>query len=455
MASSGRPVGSATSAVGFLLAAVLLLGAAASAPAADRGLVRRLEREIAKIPYVDSHSHVPAPQGIAKMLEDGKYDLPYLLGRATYVAEFTYGGNWEELKESLQVNAHHAYYRVMVAAMRDLYGLRGELDEESFKEVSSRMDAAHRKPGWYAEVLRRANVKHVVWLGADGRGRESVPGPEFHPVWGIDGFVFVAGKEKQKKGEKEARWRIDALRESAGDGLEGLGDMEKLVEKRIAAFFEKGGVGLKSTAAYFRKLDFDTGVARKDAAAAFKKVLARRDLRKEEEKLLQDYLMTKVLQQAAKHQKPVQFHTGNQQNWGMLPWCDPTELNPLLYTGELWDAKFVLLHGGYPFSRDAITLVRYFGNAYLDLAWMVLFSPEAARSVLSEALDILDGGHLMLGTDTASLEGMYGTVKFTRRVLAEVLADKIEKGYWTEEVALQAARRILYHNAVDLYGLED
>jgi hypothetical protein len=41
-------------------------------------------------------------------------------------------------------------------------------------------------------------------------------------------------------------------------------------------------------------------------------------------------------------------------------------------------------------------------------------------------------------------------VKILRRSLAEVLAEKIERGLWTEEVALNAARRILNQNAVDL-----
>jgi len=41
-------------------------------------------------------------------------------------------------------------------------------------------------------------------------------------------------------------------------------------------------------------------------------------------------------------------------------------------------------------------------------------------------------------------------VKFLRRILGEVPAEKIKRGLWTEEVALNAARRILNQNAVDL-----
>ena len=84
---------------------------------------------------------------------------------------------------------------------------------------------------------------------------------------------------------------------------------------------------------------------------------------------------------------------------------------------------------------------------------MALFSPAAAKRALGDAIDMLDGRHLMFGTDSANLEEMYGTVKFTRRLLAEVLAEKVESGFLTEKAALQISRRILYENAVELYGL--
>ena len=74
---------------------------------------------------------------------------------------------------------------------------------------------------------------------------------------------------------------------------------------------------------------------------------------------------------------------------------------------------------------------------------------------MGEALDIIPAGRLMMGTDTANLEEMYGTIKFTRRVLANALAKKVFNGYLTEEVALDSARRALSTNAMELYGLKD
>lgn len=61
----------------------------------------------------------------------------------------------------------------------------------------------------------------------------------------------------------------------------------------------------------------------------------------------------------------------------------------------------------------------------------------------------------MFGTDAANLEEMYGTVKFTRRILAEVLAEKIESGFLIQVAALLIAKRVLFTNAAELYGIGD
>jgi len=412
----------------------------------------RLEAAIALIPYVDTHTHLPDPRKFREQFKTAKYDVTWLLGQGTYVAEFTSGSTWDEVKANLAVNAQHPYYRVIREAFQDLYGLPpgGELTDESARSVSGRMDAAHRDPGWSDEVLRkRANVAHLVWIEG-GRADSPMPAAWYHPVWNIDGLVFVAGRD-----DKTKVWRLDEVRKRFGVKVNTLGGMEKLIASEIDGFFARGGVALKSTAAYYRPLDFDDTVPRARADRAFAKAVRHESLTGAERKAVEDWLMTRVLTAAAKNKKPIQFHTGNQQSWNTVANSNPLGLNRLLVTGKWWDVKFVVLHGGYPYTREAITMTRYFGNCYLDLAWMVLFSPAAAKSALAEAIDIIPSGQLVIGTDTANLEEFYGTLKFTRRVLAEVLAEKVAGGFLTESVALDVARRVLHDNAMALYGLKD
>jgi predicted TIM-barrel fold metal-dependent hydrolase len=422
-------------------------------------LVERLLSEIEAIPFVDSHTHVPLPSAIQEKLQNKrfKYDVPYLLGACTYVAQFMAGKDWREVRKRVAVNAHHAYYRPMIFAMRDLYGLgkSEELSDANVKKISDRMNSSHRDPKWYGEVMRRANVRHILWMDWNGKDLHKLPvnrlkSTTFHPVWNVDWSIYFYGK-KPKKGEP---FELEAYAENFGKKPKSLDDLEAMHDASLRRFFANGGVSLKSTSSYFRPLDFNVNVPRAKAAAAFKKVVAQKPLTLAEQRDLQDYSIVRFLRKAAKRKAPFQFHTGNQQNWNTVEDSNPLKLNALLLSGEFKDAKFVLLHGGYPYTQQSIMLAKYFpGTVYLDLTWMSLFSPAAAKQTLSQALDMLDGAQVMFGTDTANFEEFYGTVKITRRVVADVVAEKVESGLWTEKVALEAAKRILNKNAIELYGL--
>jgi hypothetical protein len=449
--------------LGSILCGLALTSVSVGTPrkAAQDPLVEHLLKQINEIPFVDSHTHVPLPAGMAERMKDKSfhYDVPYLIGGASYIASFIYGKDWPEMKERLKVNAQHAYYRPMVMAMRDLYGLgeNDELNDSNVEEISRKMDAAHHDPNWYGEVLKRANVRHILWMDWNGKDLQNLPGNKlkdmaFHPLWNVDWVVYFNG-QKPKKGELN---ELDKVKEAFGRKPKNLTELEKLHDDMFKRFLANGGVGLKSTSAYFRALDFDDTVPRSKAEAAFAKVVEQKPLTDKEQKNLQDYLMIRFLKMAAKKNLPFQFHTGNQQNWNIVENSNPLKLNKLLYSGKYAAVKFVLLHGGYPYTQESIMLAKYFpGTVYLDLAWMALFSPAAAKQTLSQALDMLDGTQVMLGTDTANLEELYGTVKITRHILAEVLAEKIESGLWTEEVAMQIARRVLCTNAMELYHLKD
>jgi uncharacterized protein len=445
-------------------AVLFVLLSTGPARSGDNDLLKRLLDQIEEIPVVDTHSHVPLPmQDAQRFKEPGfHYDVSYLLGSATYVGEFLYGKDWSETKKMLEINAHHAYYRPIRQALVDLYGLdpNEELNDDTAKAISVRMDSKRHDPTWYGEVYHRANVQDVITIeehpDIDLSPGNQLPYTRFYPMWNVDfEIVYIATPLSEKETKKTGiRHRIDETERHFGVKFRSLADMEGLIDREIANFFQRGGVGLKSTSAYFRPLNFDTKVPRKDAEAVFAEVVARKTPSEDKRRHLEDYLMTKVLQKLNQLKQPIQFHTGNQQNWNLVANSNPLELNKLLYDGKFSDVKFVILHGGYPYTQEAITMVRYFPNAYLDLAWMTLFSPAAAKRTLADAIDMLDGRQLMFGTDSANLEEMYGTVKFTRQVLAQVLAEKIESGFLTEKAALQIARRILYANAMELYNLE-
>jgi len=48
-----------------------------------------------------------------------------------------------------------------------------------------------------------------------------------------------------------------------------------------------------------------------------------------------------------------------------------------------------------------------------------------------------------------------GQVIYFKKILSEVLAEKVNDGYFDEESALLISKNILYKNAHSLFGLQD
>jgi hypothetical protein len=246
-------------------ATVLLSGCSQPAPDPHEQLVQSLLKQFDAIPFVDSHVHIPLPGDIQARFSDSfRYDVKYAIGGATYVAQFITGKDWKELSERIQVNAHHAYYRPMVLAMRDLYGLgdQDEIDERSAGFLSTRMDSMHRTQRWYGEVLKRANVERILWMDWDGEDRHRldsnrVEGVSVHPVWNVDWkLVYISGAAEG------SGFKLDRVESWAGRKIRNLKDMEDVIRSSIGDFFRNGGAGLKTTSAYFRTLDFNLDVQR-------------------------------------------------------------------------------------------------------------------------------------------------------------------------------------------------
>ena len=89
-----------------------------------------------------------------------------------------------------------------------------------------------------------------------------------------------------------------------------------------------------------------------------------------------------------------------------------------------------------------------------DLCWVHAISPHVAKDTLHHWLDVVPTNKILgFGGDSNYVEGAYGHSRVARRVTAEVLAEKISRGDYTEEDAVWVAARILRENARELFGL--
>jgi predicted TIM-barrel fold metal-dependent hydrolase len=119
---------------------------------------------------------------------------------------------------------------------------------------------------------------------------------------------------------------------------------------------------------------------------------------------------------------------------------------------EYKEARFVLFHGGYPWTRDFIALGKMFPNVWLDLCWVWVISPRAGRGMLHEMIETLPQNKVTaFGGDYIFIEGTYGHSVLARQNITRVLEEKVAEGWFGEDDARQYARAVMYDNARELY----
>ena len=204
-----------------------------------------------------------------------------------------------------------------------------------------------------------------------------------------------------------------------------------------------GAVCLKTTLAYERTLDF-ANVPRERAEKAFGR--SRSALTEAERKDFEDYIMWRLVELSAKYDLPFQIHTGQARIQGSNPMLlvDLIAANP--------KTKFILFHGGFPWvGETGVILMRYSSHVWIDSVWLPTLSYTTAKRAFHEWLEVMPSDRIMWGADCNHAEGIYGATEFTRRCVAEVLAEKIDRGDLKEEHALRIGRQILRENALALF----
>lgn len=189
-------------------------------------------------------------------------------------------------------------------------------------------------------------------------------------------------------------------------------------------------VALKSILAYRVGLNLSPATRddARDAFPAFKE-RARRDgkLRADSKPFL-DYVIPLAVEIAARQEFPIQFHTGFGAPDQDLLTSHPALLRPLF--GEKYrGAKIILLHAGYPYTRETSYLATVYPNVYADFGLALSFVTTKAKNILRELLGLAPASKILDDSDAFHLPELYypGAV-LSRRALGAVLEELIRAG---------------------------
>ena len=254
-----------------------------------------------------------------------------------------------------------------------------------------------------------------------------------------------------RPGEGSRPEGIYAMAEEEGVSINSLEDYLEFCDLLFRRNVEHRAVCIKNSMAYSRSLDFED-VPFEEASELFRRQPG--TLKKEEQKKIQDFMFHWIIQKSIYYDLPVQIHTGYLAgNGNVLDNGRPLKLNNLFL--QYPEAKFVLFHGGYPWTGEYAAFGKMFPNVYLDLVWLPQISREEAIHALEEILDGVPYNKLFWGGDCAFIEESTGSLGFGKDVVATVLANRIDRGLLTEEVAIEIIDRIFRGNAIDVFKLEE
>jgi hypothetical protein len=212
-------------------------------------------------------------------------------------------------------------------------------------------------------------------------------------------------------------------------------------------------IALKSIIAYETGLEVIKRTE-KEASDAYERF--KQNKNKADEKIIRDFFCVFGLLKAKAADLPVQFHTG----LGSAPALDLRVANPilmqyLLADDEIKNIKVVITHSGYPFTVETGYMVSIFPNLFCDITAINPYFGVAGKKAIHELLEFAPVNRIMFGTDGVIIPETYW-MGYTQgiKILGQALDELVKDDWITPGEAMEFAEKILYKNAVNIYGLK-
>jgi hypothetical protein len=333
-----------------------------------------------------------------------------------------------------------------------------QLQDAKRKERKKRGD---QYPSW---VLNQSNTEIMLANRvAMGRG---LPADRFKWVPFTDMFLFPLNNNAIKAKDPEHRsfmFGEEALlkRYMTAAKLTRLpanfDDYLTFVSHTVESWKASGAVALKFELAYLRDLDI-SNPQRENAERVYSIYAQSSEPTPDEYKILQDYLFRQIAREAGRLNLPVHIHTSvGAGSYFRDSNADPMAMESLFNDPTLRKTKFVMLHGSWPYAREAAALILK-PNVYVDTsAFMYLTYPvEAARAYrlyLEAAPE-----KVLYGSDASPFTSNVGweetdwiASKTGRLALGIALTGMVEDNELSLDRAKQIGHMVLRENARQLY----
>ena len=409
-----------------------------------------VEAEIRQIKAIDNHAHPERVTGYGESdndsdalpiedLQDSQMPPPFRSGSSYFPEAWhaLFGYDYNDTKPE--------HLRQLEQAKSDVAKKRGD-----------------QYPSW---VLNQANTDIMLANRvAMGRG---LPGDRFKWVPFFDMFLLPLNNDVMKARDPDHKAfaaREEALlkrllaSEDSGALPGNLDDYLTFITHVLETWKAGGAVALKSEFAYLRDLDF-SNPQKENADRVYSIYVRGSEPTPEEYKIVQDFLFRYISREAGRMGMPIHIHCALGVNgYFREANANPIALESVFNDAALRKTKFVMLHGGWPFAREAAALILK-PNVYVDFsALSYLTYPMEASKAIRLYLES-SPEKVLYASDASPFKGDVGWEETAwlgstkgRLALGIALTGMIEDGEITRDRAKDIAHLVMRENARQLYG---
>jgi len=439
----------------------------------SKALYDRIRTEVGGIKLVDAHEHLPSERmwlsrqldrtsatGSVQLSPEPDFSslLGYVYGDLVSAGmpkdAILPGMDWED-----KWNGMMPFWRYVrntgagYLCRRVLSTFFGESDlNTSTIPVIHEKLAEIKKPGAYDRLLKKrfgievcANVVDPV--------TEASASELFAPLLYTANFSAI-----------QTRAEIHRVAETANQDIYSLKTYLNALDSIIETGVARGIVGIKwHKLAYLRDIHYPP-THESAAESCFDRILAmpaaggtasNTAVGFDEMRPFQDFIQHHLVRRAIAHDLSIQIHTGTLggSHGAQISHTNPTHLVNLFL--QYPQARFDLLHAGYPYMRELTAIVKLFPNVFINMAWFDILSPKAVKQYLREWMTSVPTNKIFaFGGDQKNILHSCASADWIRDTVSGILTAEIIDGVLSEEEALETAADLLRTNAWRYFKLE-
>jgi hypothetical protein len=432
-----------------------------------------LYSQIAEIGAFDCHTHIDAAHPVARGIHD--ILLYHMVISDLYSAGCPDGSRLSEDPDAGEVErriegalpylpriANTSCYYAMALILKELFDWDEPVTIKNWWRLDEVIKARSAREGRLGQIMAQGNIvmsNTELWRGRDGALDEVF-------TYSMEWSFFTRaqwGRHDTALIELEHAWNHDApcpplpvtLTEGEADFPKKIRTLDD-VEEALAHYLEKTPFGkIMAIASHFSCEINYGGVSAPQMAEA----LSRRGRSTPKERdIYANYIFNRYLElyESGGYPAVLQFSTGAEP----LPFETGSRMDSktVFELARIFAAhpkiKFNLHVSNMAQNQAFCTLARELPNVSLNGYWWHNFFPSFIPRVLSERLDMLAVSKVVgFFSDAYTMEWAYAKQRFIRVFTADVLAEKIAMGQYTEPQALDIARWLFRGSAEEIFDV--